>query len=156
MDLCAVMEDMGTLQCLVADLCNDIAVLGEVKQVSVFGDEPATHDFDTGAIHGKIKAIAEEGRLWQMQYLFLVIVFLSDSAVDWLSRTVATDQMMVWFDGHSTLPDFRTRFVSHLMGTFSEKAKKGSRKRVLKEATPPQMAAVSEFLLAHTIVSFTQ
>lgn len=156
MDLFAVMEDRETLQCMISDLGHDIGVLEGVKQVAIFGDETLQHEFDTKILKEKIESIGRGAKLWEIQYLFLLIVFLSDGAVDWLSRIVATDQMMVWFDGHSTLPDFRSRFVSHMMGKFSKKAKKGSRKQVLMEATPPQMAAVSEFLLAHTIVSFTQ
>ena len=156
MDLFAIMEDRHMLQCMARDLANDVAVVGAVKQVSIFGDEPMDHQFDHQGLQKRLADTAERGKLWELQYLFLVAVFLSDSAVKWLTSVVATDQIRVWFDGHRTLPDFRTRFATHLMGKFSKKAKKGSRKRVLMEATPPQMAAVSEFLLAHTIVSFTQ
>ena len=155
MDLYRIMEDRQMLTCIATDLLNDVNELDGIQGTVLYGDTPMECQADVKGIKRALVQMQDpDAKLWKLQYAFLVVAYLSDALVKWLTEIVQPTQMKYWFDGHKTLPGQRERFVEHVIGKFSEKTKKGSRKVVLKEATTPQMLVVSEYLLAHTLVSW--
>ena len=71
MDLFAIMEDRHMLQCMARDLANDVAVVGAVKQVSIFGDEPMDHQFDHQGLQKRLADTAERGNCGSCSTCFL-------------------------------------------------------------------------------------
>lgn len=156
MDLHVLMANRQLLQCLAKDLLDDTTALKFKRVTTLVGDKEIKMSVDFDSLESTLKELStnDSAALWQLQYTLAVCAYVSDPVVNWLSSTVDAKQMKYWFDGHATLPDFRSRFETHLVGRFSKKPKKGSRKQVVVEATTPQMHAVSEYLLAHSIVSW--
>ena len=157
LDLHQIFENAELLQSMARDMHSDVKeVIDENKAVCLIGDQ--THNLDRYPTEQLIETLClmaqGERQLWELQYMFMVCAYLSDSVVDWVATMIPPYQFKYWFDGHDTLCGFRQRFEQHLLGKFSKKAKKGQRKVVVLTATLPQMAAVDEYLLAHTIVTW--
>lgn len=154
MDLYALMTDASLLQQVASDLLDDVQLAKLKSPKPLLGEEPLNHSANVqGIIEMLEKLRSSDTPLWQLQYLFLFIVYVSDAFVKWMTTTVNSAQMQHWFDGHDTLPTFRQRFEEHLLGKFVLNSKTG-KKVVAKDATPCHVFAVDEFLLAHTIVSW--
>ena len=157
MDLHVLMADHRMLKCIAADLLSDVRELQSAACTTLVGSKVVNPNADLDALTHKLASLCQanqEVSLWKLQYCLCVCAYVSDSVVSWLASVVEPTQMKHWFDGHATLLDFRKRFEQHLLGKFSKKNKKGQRKHVVVDATTPQMHAVSEYLLAHTIVSW--
>lgn len=157
MDLHLLMSDRGLLGQVATDLAADLHLLSAAPMTTLIGDKPVDYDASkTAEAIGTLRSMTSDPNapLWHLQYAFCLVIYLSDRIVTWLATVVQANQVKHWFDGHATLPCFRTRFEHHLVGKFSQKSKKGARKFVVIDATTPQMFVVGEFLLAHTIVSW--
>lgn len=157
MDLCAVMMDRAMLQCIARDLRDDVMEMGQtIKPKVLFGDKESACVDDYPLVAGRLNAMLEpEAPLWQLQYAFLVTLYLSDRAVDWLKKTAKPRQVDFFLGGTTFgVAPFCDRFEHHLIGKFKPKEKKGERKVVAIEACSPHVAVVNELLLAHTLVSW--
>ena len=156
MDIHVLMADRALLQCVASDLLKDVRSLKNTTCTTLIGNKAINSTVDFSQLEEQLTktSIDESTPLWQLQYTLCTCAFVSDSVVTFLANVVDPKQMKYWFDGHLSLPDFRSRFEMHLVGKFSRKPKKGSRKRVVVDATTPQMHAVSEYLLAHSMVSW--
>lgn len=157
MDLVECMSNRELLKMIGLDMIKDVRHLQAQPSVSLLGNAQAEdlgeNEFSINAIRSLEHLVGSDCQLWELQYMFLVCVYLSDTLVNSLLVGTNNKIINVWYDGiPDKLPSFRQRFQYHLLGKYAPKKKKGSRKTVTISATTPNQAAISEFLLIHTIL----
>lgn len=155
MNLLSVLNDRRTLQIVARDAHNDVQVLcSKNKASSLFGDVSVSMKDVQPLLQVLAYLQTNEAPLWQLQYMFWIVAYLSEPLMTALQHGTPQQMFKAWKLGppHS----FRTRVKNHLLGEYSAKIKKGSRKMVTCCATPPHMAITAEYLLIHTLSTTTQ
>ena len=151
MDLFAAINDRRLLQAIAKDVASDVLILSQMQPTKLYGEENA-HKVDVTQLLAVLAYLQQsDAPMWQLQYTFYIVAFLSETLIEALRSGTPQALFKAWNDGcpHS----LHERVRRHLLGVYSKKAKKGSRKSVKCCATPPHMAITSEFLLIYTLTT---
>lgn len=151
MDLFSAINDRTVLQTIARDVEADVKILLDAQPTTLFGTESA-QKVDVSQLLSVLGYLqTQDAPMWQLQYMFYIVAFLSESLINALRQGTPQTLFKAWNDGcpHS----LRERVSRHLLGKYCKKAKKGSRKTVKCNATPPHMAITSEFLLIYTLTT---
>jgi len=153
MHLAHLLFDRDLLRAVCTDLAADVAVLATKKQVRLWGDEPAGTQVDCDAISSALgKLLRDDTPLWELQWVALVLIYISDTFVAALTEGTYASVMVPFFHGHATMPSYEDRFVAMVFGKFGEKSAKGARKKVLVDAKNPMEAVVACVMDVHRLM----
>ena len=138
-------------------ICMDAStsILNFPIQTPIYGDDPLDGQADPGPVANVLVSLAQDAGtpLWQLQWVFLVMVYLSDSLVATLGSSTPPEIFGPWYSGirGTQMTAFRARFELHVGGGYSEKRKRGSRKTVTLVAKSCLEVVVAEVMHVHVI-----
>ena len=154
MDLRIVLFDRDVMQTILRDSADDVAHFP--VQMPLFGKTPLHSQADTAPVAAKLELYGTDADTptWQLQWILLVLIYLSDRLSASLQQGTPHRVFNAWFYGtaHTRVPAFRERFERALGGTYGGKTKRGCRKDVSYVARTCLESTIDEVLLLHLIV----
>lgn len=153
MDIRVVLFDEGLLRNMCADASQ--ALLALPTQTPVRGSAPLEDQADARPVVDELAALAEAVHtpMWELQWVALVLIYLSDPLVAAIQANTPPPVFAAWYrglPGTKTLP-FRERFECNVGGQYSQKRKRGSRKTVQLVAKTCLELVVDEVTFIHLI-----
>jgi len=151
MDMSTVLFDADLLRGVAADARGAVAGLG--VQGPVIGADADYEQASTDAVQERLAELSAGTDLWELQWCFLVVMYLSDPLATAVHHATPARVFRPWFDGDPArkLAPFRQRMELHLAGKYEDKKMRGSRKMVEVDAKTPLEIVVHEVLLLHTL-----
>jgi hypothetical protein len=153
MDIRLLLFDEGLLR----QICKDAAaaVSRFPVQTPLHGDEPLENQVATAPVVAAMNDLADspDTPTWELQWIALVLIYLSDPLVGAIRAGTPPPVFDAWFTGlpgTQTLA-FRDRFECNVGGKYSGKQKRGSRKTVELVAKTCLELVVDEVTFIHMI-----
>lgn len=153
MQLSEVLFDAPVLRAVCSDLLHDVRQLASRPQLKLVGNAPTDTPVDTSNLVAALEGLArEETPLWELQWMALAVIYLSDSFVTALREGTYASVIQPWVDGHDSFPCYEKRFEGYVMGKFGPKPAKGARKEVVVDAKHPLEAVVDAVMDVHRLM----
>lgn len=153
MDLRVLLFDRDTMSNICLDAAN--AVKNFPVQTSLAGGVPLEHQKSTTNLIERLTqfATAADPPLWELQWMALSMIYLSDTLTAALQEGTPTALFTHWFYGtkDTSIAPFRIRYENMVGGVYGPKTKRGSRKIVVAPARTCLECAVDEVILLHML-----
>ena len=138
-------------------ICKDASVaIGQFPvQTPINGEEPLDNQADAGPVVAEMYRLADaaDTPMWELQWIALVLIYLSDPLVAAISASTPPHVFTAWYaglKGTGTL-SFRDRFECNVGGKYSVKRKRGPRKTVELVAKTCLELVVDEVTFIHML-----
>lgn len=148
MDLYQALFDVNFLRALSVDLEASCKRLAQVEQTDIYGGNRSQTQTSCDELLAALPELTKEGApLHELQFMFLTVMYISDSLVRTVQTGTPTPVFNAFFFGAEGIPEFRQRFEWHLLGQYKKVDSSSSRKVVQAVAKTPLEAVISEVLL---------
>lgn len=148
MDLIHALEDQAFLRAVAEDTARDTEILQPVVQTCLFGSAPCAAQAHAEDVAAVLRDAARNADHVTLQYIFLVVLYLSDTLAACIHEKTHEAVFNTWFYGRegTSIVSFRQRMERALCGRYGG----GDRgKGVLTPAETPVETATREIRLAY-------
>jgi hypothetical protein len=138
------MFDASLLRVVAGDLAKEVRAFDGNALPPLHGREPSLATVDVATLGDTLQRLATDPSvpLWHLQWMMVVLIYVSESFVAGLVDDTYASLMRPWYDGTKDMPPFETRFEQYICGQFKKKVAKGARKIVAQPALAPLDAVI--------------
>jgi hypothetical protein len=153
MDIRLMLFDEGLLR----QICKDASAAVKLfpVQTPVSGTDALESQADAEPVVAEMDALADAANtpMWELQWIALVLIYLSDPLVEAIRASTPADVFSAWYTGLAGTKTlcFRERFECNVGGKYSGKRKRGSRKTVELVAKTCLELVVHEVTFIHML-----
>lgn len=147
------MFDATLLRVVARDLATEVRAFDGDAIAPLHGSQPSSARVDVVALADTLQRFATDPSvpLWHLQWMMIVLIYVSESFVAGLVDDTYASLMRPWYDGTKDMPAFETRFEQYVCGQFNQKSAKGARKSVAQPALAPLDAVIRCVLDVHRL-----
>ena len=148
MDLINALTDVNFLRAVARDAADDTEILQGVTQTCLFGETPCPSQANAADAARALRDASKNADLVTLQYIFLVVLYLSDMLAACIHEKTEANHFNTWFYGRedTSIVSFRQRMEKALCGQYGV----GERgKGVMCPAETPIETATREVKLAY-------
>ena len=149
------MFDEAMLRAVAHDLEGEVRACALSPIPRLHGSAPSDATVDVATLADTLQRLAEhpDTPLWHLQWMMIVLIYVSESFVAGLVDDTYTSLMRPWYDGTNDVPPFETRFERYVCGQFKKKQAKGARKIVARPALSPLEAVIECVIDVHRMLA---